>query len=117
MNEMLDPPFDPKTREYHITIDPDVTHIRFILAAPTTRHISYRINDEDPIEIEDSIGTEFVALPSSPIPLEASRIKKIVIQVASSDIESNREVSSYTMTIRNPIIFVQLRLLLEGTLQ
>ena len=117
MDEMLNPPFDPKTREYRITINPDATHIRFVLAAPTTRHISYRINDEDPIEIENSIATELVALPSSPIPLEASKIKKIVIQVASSDIESNREVASYTMTIQNLIMFVQLRLLLEGNLQ
>ena len=117
VNEVLKPVFDPKTHEYLAVISPNVTHIRFTLAAPTTRSISYQINDEDPVEIEDSIGTEAAALPFPPISIGSNELEKIIIHVAPSETESNREATSYTIVVEDQAVFVQLKLLLEGALQ
>ena len=117
VNEVLKPAFDPKTHEYLAVISPNVTHIRFTLAAPTTRSISYQINDEDPVEIEDSIGTEAATLPFPPISIGSNEIEKIIIHVAPSETESNREATSYTIVVEDQAVFVQLKLLLEGALQ
>ena len=116
--ETLEPAFDPDTYIYHSNINTTATHIQFMLASPTTRNISYRIDNGEFITIENPVSTNLIAIPPSAIPLGSSKTKKITIKVASLETQANQDVGGeYTITVKRPIImFLELKLFLEGTL-
>ena len=116
--EDLEPAFDPRHYTYRSTINLH-SQIQFVIAAPTTRTVSYRINDGEFIDLGSEVGSTSKRLPSVPITLDAGETTVITIKVDPLDTQANQDSGGeYTFEIEHGTsISVQVRLLLEGALR
>ena len=116
--QMLEPGFDPDHNMYRSTVHPQDDHIQFMIAASTTRTVSYQVDGGEFIDIENGVGISPVSLPPSPISIGLGTTRTIIIRVPPLETQTNQDSGGeYTIEVnREAIIFVELRLFLEGAL-
>ena len=116
--QILQPGFDPDHSMYRSTVHPQDDRIQFMIASPTTRTVSYQVDDGGFIDIENGVGISPVSLPSSPIAIGLGTTRTIIIRVPPLETQSNQDSGGeYTIEVnREAIIFVELKLFLEGAL-
>ena len=114
----LEPTFDPEQNMYRSTLLSNNSHVQFMIAAPTTRTVSYQVNDGGFIDLENSVGISPVALPPSPLAINLGTTTTIIIKVPPLETQANQDSGGeYTIAVhREGTIFLELKLLLEGAL-
>ena len=105
--QMLEPAFDPDRSMYRSTIYLQDDHIQFMIASPTTRTVSYQVDNGGFIDIENGVGISPVSLPPSPISISLGTTRTIVIRVPPLETQANQDSGGeYTIEVnRENILF------------
>ena len=114
----LEPTFNSEHNMYRSTLRSNNSHVQFMIAAPTTRTVSYQVNDGGFIDLENSVGISPVALPPSPLAINLGTTTTIIIKVPPLETQANQDSGGeYTIAVhREGTIFLELKLFLEGAL-
>ena len=89
--QMLEPAFDPDHNMYRSTIDLQDNHIQFMIASPTTRTVSYQVDDGGFIDIENGVGISPVSLLPSPIAIGLGATRTIIIRVPPLESQADQD--------------------------
>ena len=98
--QMLEPEFDPNHNMYRSTVRPQDDRIQFMIASPTTRAVSYQVDDGEFIDLQNDVGISPVSLPLSPLFIGLGTTRTIIIRVPPLATQTNQDSGGeYTIEV------------------
>ena len=98
--QMLEPGFDPDHNMYRSTVRPQDDRIQFMIASPTTRTVSYQVDDGEFIDLQNDVGISPVSLPLSPLSIGLGTTRTIIIRVPPLATQTNQDSGGeYTIEV------------------